>query len=335
MIIPPGKFYIHLFAWLIFIVLPILYIRAGNIVPATELSDFYASHLSRSLVLIALFYLNFLVLIPRFFLNKSKRWHFLILNLISFAFVFFLFKILFELHIIPGPEPMNMNPPAHPLNPLLLTMISGIAVAIGITLYQRLMKSEHKKTEVELSYLKSRLNPHFLFNTLNSIYALSVKKSDVTPDAVARLSSIMRYIITESNSKKVALEKEVNYINDFVELQKLRITGRTSVEYKFIGIAAGKQIVPLLLILFVENAFKYGVSTEHDSSISVLLSIKGDELHLAVKNSIVNRATDKQSGGLGIETARQLLEHFYQSRYHLSLGEENDVFIVNLQIQLT
>lgn len=159
----------------------------------------------------------------------------------------------------------------------LIILVLGIGVAFGIFLYTRLKQAEMQKAEIELSYVKARLNPHFLFNTLNAIYALSVRRSELTADAVSRLSSIMRYVITESGSDRVYLEKELEYISDFVELQKLRMTGKTKVSYRSEGITAGKKIVPLLLISFVENAFKYGVSTELDSVIDVFIDIRGND----------------------------------------------------------
>ena len=332
---PSRIFYIHLLLWILFILLPVLFIRNGNVLTGAELQDFYVGHLIRSTFIVLLFYLNYYLLIPKFLLDK-KRIVFGVLNLAAVVIIFFMMEFLQQNGILSLPPP-PFSGAAHPnlLNPFVLTLVIDIAMSIGISLYQKLKQSERKKSEVELTYLKSRLNPHFLFNTLNSVYALAVKKSDETPDAISRLSSIMRYLITESQLNKVALEKEVNYIGVFIELQKLRLTNKTVVEYRCEGITAGKQIVPLLLISFVENAFKYGVSTEINSVIRIFITIKGDQLKLEVENDILNVGKRRDdSNGLGIDSARQMLTHFYLTQHFLHIEEVHQKFKVKLTIQL-
>ncbi|MFN0189928.1 MAG: sensor histidine kinase [Bacteroidia bacterium] len=331
---PSRVVYIHLLIWILFILLPILFIRAGNIISGDEVTPFYIGHTIRSFFMMGLFYLNYIFLIPAFFLEK-KRLLFVFLNLLALIVVFFIMGMLEKMQVLtlPLPPPEGSRRPF--LNHFLLTLIIDIVMAIGISLFQRLRLAERKKVEVELTYMKSRLNPHFLFNTLNAVYALAVKKSDDAPDAISRLSSIMRYLITESNENKVLLEKEVTYIGDFIELQKLRLTVKTSVDYTCEGITAGKEIVPMLLISFVENAFKYGVSTEVEAVIRIFIKIKGDELSLEVENDKVNASNLKERGnGLGLESARQLLKHFYQHRHSLVIKEDQQKFKVILIIQL-
>lgn len=331
---PDRIFYIHLLVWVLFILLPVLFIRTGNVISGEEFKDFYTGHLIRSTFIVLLFYLNYYLLIPKFLLDR-KRIVFGVLNLAALVIIFFMMNLLHHNGILSQPPPPSGKEHPPLLNPFMLTLIIDIAMAIGISLYQKLKQSEKKKAEVELTYMKSRLNPHFLFNTLNAVYALSVKKSDDAPDAVSRLSSIMRYLITESQANKVALDKEVSYIGDFIELQKLRLTGKTIVDYRCEGITAGKQIVPLLLISFVENAFKYGVSTEVNSVIRIIITIKGDELKLEVENDSVNTSNKREdSNGLGINSAKQLLEHFYHALHVLHIEEVQQKFKVKLTLQL-
>ena len=124
----------------------------------------------------------------------------------------------------------------------------------------RLKLAEKEKVNAELSYLKAQINPHFLFNTLNSIYSLAIEKSDYTATAVVKLSSMMRYVITDASHKFVPLEKEINYISNYIELQKLRIDSSIKLMYTVTGDISDKKIAPLVLISFIENAFKYGVN---------------------------------------------------------------------------
>ena len=139
----------------------------------------------------------------------------------------------------------------------------------------------------ELSFLKAQINPHFLFNTLNSIYALAIKKDDKTADAVVQLSELMRYIMTNANDDVIALDKEINYINNFVQLQKTRLGNTVNVDYAVEGNAFGKCITPLILISFIENAFKHGVNPNQNSEIVIRITIVEDYLTLFVSNNKV------------------------------------------------
>ena len=324
---------IHVLSWILFFLLPVLFLRASGLLVSGDMQLFILGHIVRTSFLAIIFYLNYRWLVPEFLLQK-KQWIFFLINVLVLIAILVISRNLSKamgLMSNVGGSPRAL--PAFIFTNLII-LILGIGVAFGIYLYTGLKRAEMQKTEIELSYVKARLNPHFLFNTLNAIYALSVRRSELTADAVSRLSSIMRYVITESGSDRVYLEKELEYISDFIELQKLRLTGKTRVLYRSEGITAGKKIVPLLLISFVENAFKYGVSTEHDSVIDVFIDIRGDDLSLHVENTKVAMNARREGGGLGIETARQLLEHFYPNRYTLSISDNPTNFIVDLKFTL-
>lgn len=145
----------------------------------------------------------------------------------------------------------------------LYMFILVLVCALLLKTNQRWRKLRQEKLETELSYLKAQINPHFLFNTLNSIYALAIEKSDYTATAVVKLSGMMRYIISESHKHFVSLEKEISYINDYIELQKFRLGGTVKIHYSLQGHYPGKEIAPLILITFVENAFKYGLTPKN------------------------------------------------------------------------
>lgn len=299
-----------------------------------EMGVFVIDHAVRTCFLAAIFYVNFGWLLPAFFFQK-KQVYFFVGNVVAIVLVLLMSVFISQLLV---PESIqNTDPRALPafLMSYVLVLLLSIGIAFGIFLYNRFKLAEVRKSEIELVYVRSRLNPHFLFNTLNTIYALAVRRSELTADAVSRLSSIMRYVITESGSDKVLLAKELEYISDFIELQKLRLTDKTRVSFSYEGITAGKKIVPLLLISFVENAFKFGVSTEHNSRIDVFIDIRGDELSLHVQNTkLGEQSKSQEGGGLGLESARQLLEHFYPRSYTLAVRDNTDNFVVDLKINL-
>ncbi|MDP4282347.1 MAG: sensor histidine kinase, partial [Bacteroidota bacterium] len=168
----------------------------------------------------------------------------------------------------------------------------------------------------ELILLRSQINPHFLFNTLNNIYSLVYKKSDDAPAAVMKLSSIMRYMLYDSNSDTVLLEKEIDYLQSFIELQKLRLRQKDFVEFKMTGSANGKIIAPMLLIPFVENAFKHCSKTVAQPGIFIHLDIKSDRIEFDVKNYIKKSTMiDKDPGkGIGMQNIHRRLELLYPGK---------------------
>lgn len=211
----------------------------------------------------------------------------------------------------------------------------AIAFSFLLRIHFRWKKAEQEKTDTELSYLKAQINPHFLFNTLNSIYSLAITKSNNTPDAIVKLSGLMRYVITDASHDFVPLEKEINYITDYIELQKIRLDDTVAVKYEIKGNVKGKQIAPLILIAFIENAFKHGVNPEEESAIDISVTIEGDSLLLAVRN---NKVTHLQDGevvnGMGIENATSRLQLLYPAKHTLEIQNQSTFFKVELTIDL-
>lgn len=320
----------HVAGWLLYLVFPLFFFRYEHIIVPGQMIPFITGHLFHSFWVIALFYFNYLYAVPMLLLN-DKRLIFFLLNILLTG-ISHLLLIRLHYQLMPHLHPGTTQEP--PVNPLITLILFGVIIPTGFRLYQRLQQTEKQRTEMELSYLKSRLNPHFLFNTLNSVYALAVRKSDQAPDAIARLAAIMRYVITESEAREVLLEKELNYIRDFISLQRLRLTEKTTIDFRVEGITAGKMIVPLLLISFVENAFKYGVSTEQDSTITIHIDIRGDYLNLNVVNSVLSKPEPGEGKGLGLGSARQLLDHFYKGKSRLKAEESGHKYYVDLHLEL-
>jgi LytS/YehU family sensor histidine kinase len=170
-------------------------------------------------------------------------------------------------------------------------------------------RSQKEKLDAELSYLKAQINPHFLFNTLNSIYSLAIEQSDRTASAIVKLSGMMRYAINEAHQDYVSLQKEISYITDYIDLQRLRMSDSVKIIYTLNVNAVGKQIAPLLLIPFIENAFKFGVSTEEECQLIIHIDVDESHLSLYVKNDKVNEQVEKTGVGILNSKSRLALSH--------------------------
>jgi LytS/YehU family sensor histidine kinase len=186
---------------------------------------------------------------------------------------------------------------------------------------------------MELQFLKSQLNPHFLFNSLNNIYSLAYQKSDKTADAILKLSEIMRYMIYESNDSWADLSKEVAYVKSFVELQKLRFKDGASVVITINGEIDGQQIVPLILISFVENAFKHGVANDPEDPIKINLIANQKILHFSVSNK-KNKTNKDAMGGVGLNNVERRLQLLYPDRYKLNIVNSATHYTTELMLDL-
>ncbi|GAB1464254.1 sensor histidine kinase [Pedobacter sp.] len=196
---------------------------------------------------------------------------------------------------------------------------------------QRNLESEKK--DMELQFLKSQLNPHFLFNSLNNIYSLAYQKSDKTADAILKLSEIMRYMIYESNDSWVSLDKEVEYVQSYVELQKLRFKDGAAVEISINGEIDGQKIVPLILISFVENAFKHGVANDAEDPIKINIIANQKILHFSVTNK--KNTTNKDAlGGVGLNNVERRLQLLYPERYKLNIVNTPTHYTTELMLDL-
>jgi two-component system, LytTR family, sensor histidine kinase LytS len=194
--------------------------------------------------------------------------------------------------------------------------------------------------ENELRHLKAQLNPHFLFNTLNNLYGLSVAESKQLPGLMLKLSDLLRYSLYDTTAHYVALQKEIDYLENYIELERIRLSGDASISFEIRGNAEGRFIAPLLMIVFLENAFKHFSAKKGEKAfIRIELSIKDDKLQLDVSNSIdpgfAPVPTQKRSGGLGLENVRQRLNLLYQGQYHLTINKDRDIFATRLVIELT
>jgi len=221
----------------------------------------------------------------------------------------------------------------------IFIMIMALSTAIKIIQQWRLterraIRAEADKTTAELSFLKAQINPHFLFNTLNNIYTLAVIKDDHTADSIMKLSNIMRYVTDDVVDDLVPLQSEVDCISDYIELQRLRISDRTIVNFTIEGNVEGKKIAPLVLMTFIENVFKYGVSKHEKTAIDINIRVSDTDISFFCRNHVFVTRDESQPTGIGIKNTRQRLNHLYPGSHLLNIWSENDQHSVQLIIKI-
>lgn len=295
---------------------------------------------------IALFYINYSYLVPKFLLKSKTLWYvvFTILLIVFFGIVSREFFPMLNPERGGGPPFEGKRPQRFfdfkligPIIFNILIVVSGTAFKV----YAEWNRNERKKSEIEmqkssteLHFLKHQLSPHFLFNSLNSIYSLTTKKSNDAPEAVITLSELMRYMLYETNNEFVTLQKELEYIQNYLKLQRLRIANNENVTLNIHGSISNQKIRPLLLISFIENAFKYGTDFKGNTEVKIDIRVKNEELYFECVNLIGNRKIEVDSSGIGLQNTKDRLELLYPEKYLLFIGEKKGRFIVNLTLKL-
>ena len=303
-------------------------------------------------LLVGIYYLNTEVWVPRL-LFHNKISEFLVMVILTAITVLLLVKVVEGwLHL---PELMhqafhpNDDAPPRPnawFDPFIFIislLVLGISTSIktvqkwqkDVQLRQRL---EQQKVSSELSFLKAQINPHFFFNTLNNIYALTLSDVDTAREALHKLSRMMRYVLYETQKDVALLSQEIAFLQDYINLMQLRLTDKVKVSFHHPSTLRDQVMAPMLLLPFVENAFKHGVSTQSPSSLCIMISQQGDVLHLEVRNTIfTGKPVVEDSTGIGLVNTRRRLDLLYPGRYSLRIDEQaaDNTFLVQLTLQLT
>jgi LytS/YehU family sensor histidine kinase len=227
-------------------------------------------------------------------------------------------------------------------NVLPFLHVGGFAVSIKLLQYwyiqrKQTLEAERQKTIVELQLLKAQLHPHFLFNTLNNLYAHSLEASPRCPEIVMKLSELLRFMIYESNTPKMPLTKEIQALQSYITLEELRYGDRIDISVTIEGDVEKYQIAPFLLLPFLENAFKHGTSKQLEKCwLSLSLSMEGSLMYFKLVNS-VDRGKDEEltkPGGLGLMNVKKRLELLYKNKYKFETKRLEDVFVVDLEVTL-
>ena len=190
--------------------------------------------------------------------------------------------------------------------------------------------------KMENKFLLTQLNPHFLFNTLNSIYALSLKKSDLTPEVILKLSDVMRYTLYDTSSEFIFFMKEIEFTENYFEMEKIRYPPNSRIEQEIkLSNAENLKIAPLIFFVFIENAFKYGLKSE-SPFLKIVIENSKNKLYFAVINDKAVHQNDKNAliGGIGIENAKRRLELIYPNKHKLKITNDEKLFTVELNIEL-
>lgn len=198
---------------------------------------------------------------------------------------------------------------------------------------------EKDKLEAELKFLKAQIHPHFLFNTLNNLYSLTLKKSDAAPEVVLKLSELMDYMLYQTGEAQVPLDREINYLRNYIALERIRYGSRLDISFNVSGDVGGYGIAPMLLLPFVENSFKHGVSGEiEDVWVTIDLKVKDGILSFKVENSKSPDGRTATAGnyteGIGLKNVKRRLELLYSQRYELNITDEQTSYLVDLRLTL-
>ncbi|WP_316633358.1 histidine kinase [uncultured Flavobacterium sp.] len=296
-------------------------------------------------------YLNILVFMP--YLVYRKKYLLYILAVLSSIFIMVIIKfnltyLLISHRVWPeGPQPIDKLTLNYSIDMMIgelyvITFVTAIKITLDFLKEQkRVADLEKSQLETELLFLKSQISPHFLFNTLNNIYSLSVEKSNKTPKVVLKLSELLRYMLYETKSKKQTLENEILCIENYLDLERIRNNDRLEINMSISGDIHDKEISPVILLTFIENAFKHGVNKNTGKVvINISFKVKGDFLHFTVSNPTpeITEHTDNfnKSSGIGIENVKKRLELGYNKEdYSLSFKNKKDIFVVKLVIKVS
>ncbi len=294
------------------------------------------------IVAIATVYTFNYFLIPKILLkNKWKK--FIAIAIVAIV-LFFYIELLLTLFLV-----VKLLYDGHSLFPemldvvmLFFNMFFIVFIAIAIKFYKRWSETEYRKqriqkekVEVELQMLRSQVNPHFLFNTLNSIYVLAMKNSDQTANTVMKLSDLLDYILYKIDTPRIPVSTEIQIIENYIELERIRFTNRVDLSLSTDLESKDIQIPPMLIIPFIENAFKHGVAKSLEKSwIEVSIRECGQLMNIEVSNSKGQKPAKSQTGGIGLENVKKRLDILFHDKYKLDITEKINSYEVSLSIPI-
>ncbi len=331
----------HGLGWLAFFgILVVLQLQAGEY----SLGLVLINELITILVFAVVVYTNLLFLFPTY-LKPGRFWIYLA-GLIGLSVVFTPMELVIKYFLFSYRETIQVdllnNMEAYFFGNFLIGGVSSMGKIMTDWIAENRKKQEvvNETMQSELRFLKSQINPHFLFNTLNSLYALTLKKSDKAPDIVIKLSEMMRYMLYECNEPEVPLRKEINYLQNYLDLERLRQREGIDITLIVEGSVVDQQIAPLLLIPFLENSFKHGINAAiRGGFVHAHLQVETRAVRFTLENTkgnVLPRSPDsaRPSGGIGLVNVRRRLELLYPDRHSLDITETPSTYSVHLDLQL-
>lgn len=336
--IPP---FMHIIFCIAILVIPLIVMSRSGLTP----DHYYYGYMMRTGMLILLFYVNYLILIDKLLFKKQFALY-IIVNVLLIAGTVLLQNLLLELFIGPPPVPEGLRrggggPGPRPPQEMrilsdyaLIILAIGMSVALKVTMrwYKDSINLETIKAtqlEADLKNLRSQLNPHFLFNTLNNIYSLIAVDTHKAQDSVHRLSNLLRYILYENDQKFVPINKELEFTRNYIDLMRLRLGSNVKVNVLIKDGDSDHPIASLLFITLIENAFKHGINNGSDSFIDIKIFVDQDKGVLCtVENSVSHEKNDIESknSGIGLANLRKRLELLYPRNHEFTVKQEENRF---------
>lgn len=291
--------------------------------------------------MVLFFYVNFYFLLPKLYYRNQYLLYFVSI-VVSFLLFVPITNILVEQFVPHGHPPKNsFHPPPFDgkfsfifLSVRLYTFLLVFTFSFLLKILSHLREVKNQKLLSELELLKAQINPHFFFNTLNLIYSLSVENSPKTPDTILRLSSMMRYVLKDTKSTYIELDKELSYIQDYVEMQVMRLDRLIEVDFTIADRYSDLMIAPMILIPYIENAFKHGILEKGRSYICIKLMINGDKLCLHTSNTLRSKDSNVEKTHIGHSNSNRRLELLYRGKYELLVTETADRYDLKLELTL-
>ncbi len=321
----------------------VLYVLFFTLIEGKENGYWFAfsNHLIRGFFYAIVVYFNLLYLIPNY-LSRTKFLNYCLLLIASVILITPLSIFVQYLRFYNLPEYQQLLIKTQPAQFMLTFIIAGTSTIFNII--SEWLRGQRVRTELqkqtmksELRFLKSQINPHFLFNTLNNLYALTLKKSDKAPDIVLKLSEMMRYMLYECNERRVPLRKEVNYLRNYLDLERLRQGPNVEIRFSVEGQVLNQEVSPLIFIPFVENSFKHGLSNQLTTGfVHIDLVVEPREIYFRIENTKPSMPIRRnhRSGGIGLQNVKRRLELLYPNHYNLDIQDQPDLYTVNLNINL-
>ena len=330
----PPKLLIHCIVWAIIFMLPYVFNTWDEKDEASSVDPYRSINTVTNFLWMGLFYLNASVFIPRLF-YKKKYVVYTLLLFCSFCVIMLLHGALFKPFVL-GHTFNFISSSVHNIIPFLFTILVG---AIYKTITDRiktetlLAAKQQENLKTELSFLRSQISPHFLFNIMNNIAAMIRLKSDELEPTVHKLSSLMQYMLYETDEEKVILQSEIEYLQSYIDLQQQRFSEKLTLHVSLDVKENWHSIEPMLLIPFVENAFKHGTGLIKNPEIEIELKAENDQLYFVVKNRFIQTETTKdKTSGIGLANVKRRLELLYGNCHHLAINKTDGWFIVSLQL---
>lgn len=333
----------HAFIWLLLLIFPFIF-------SSHETNEFTRT-LKYSWLPLAfyaiVFYLNYLILVDKLMLER-KVLSFVLINLCVIGVcVWANFEIRQLMNTLMPPPPSAAPHPPRPHRPLfiykdIISMMIPVIISIATRATENWAKTEKEKTEKEkenlhseLQHLKYQLQPHFFFNSLNNIYYLVERSPEMAQEAIHSLAKLMRYMLYDADTGKTKLRDEIEFMNQYVSLMKIRLSDKTAVHTDFTTDGAGLEIAPLLFISLIENAFKHGVSATHSSGLYFTLSRKENTVIFTSENPNYPKSeNDKSGSGIGINNLKKRLDLLYPGKYKFETKVEDGIFKTMLSITI-